>query len=1085
MSSNEDDYNDGEGSSRLFQTMKKRRIQRACDICRRKKIRCDGVQMPGNRCSNCIAYSFSCTYIEAAKKRGPPKGYVESLENRLERLDKLLRRLCPDETLYKELNNSIDNWSVEPPPAAPSSITDNNFSCPQPPGHKTPFDTVTTAIRGMTSDAKPTRDMTEDDDETALLLADSIKRMQLDPQDYRFFGKSSGAMLIRTALELKNEYYDGAHVSHVDSLHPSKPQLKNQRKEFWTTRPWEKDDPDQTPSPKFTFPEPDLAQSCIDLYFSSVNLYLPLLHRPSFLAALASNLHLTNPSFAHVYLLVCAVGARYSKDPRVRLDGVDSFHSSGWKWFDQVQMAKKGLLTPPTLYDLQRLCLSVQFLQGSSAPQSCWTLVGIGIRLAQDVGAHRRKLNNHTLTPEDEQWKRAFWVLVCMDRMVSSSLGRPCAIHDEDFDLDLPVDCDDEYWENEDPAKRFKQPPGKPSLITAFILYLKLHQILAFSLRTIYSINKSKILLGFVGQQWEQHIVAELDSALNKWVDSVPDHLRWDPNREDPQFFNQSVTLYAQYYHIQILIHRPFIPSPSKPSPLSFPSLAICTNAARSCSHVIDIQRRRGTERATIPPIQVCMAVFTSGIVLLLSIWGGKRSGLTTDPNKEMADVHKCMQALRNSEHQWHSAGRLWDILYELASVGELPLPQPSPPGGANKRERDSETPISATASEVSLSSMTGDGPRNIAGSKRAKDAERRASQQEWPVQQQRGGVGVGVGQSMGQPSMRRPASHSHLGSQAQAQMHQHHDSSSASPLSGSMSMSGIQSQGQQQQQQQPATPVECFALPVYSNELGRIPLHGGITFSAQAPVPPPASALGQVQQQQQRSNYWYSTPSGSSDGSASASVGAPSPSDGLGGMGIGIGVGGGGMLPHHVNVTHGHGHGNPMSSSSNGFGSIGEMSSMAVGVGVGQGFGMDPAEMVMFDDLAGTLGYGSGGSSFGVDGAGSMGQPSGQGQGSSSAAGLEGGYRGMAMDLRGDGRSQGMSGLNGHGHGHQHQQTNGGGGSGGGGGADEMYAFVDNDTIAMWSNAPTGFELDEWGTYLTNVSELTQGHGQHPSASG
>ena len=39
-----------------------------------------------------------------------------------------------------------------------------------------------------------------------------------------------------------------------------------------------------------------------------------------------------------------------------------------------------------------------------------------------------------------------------------------------------------------------------------------------------YSINKSKALLGFVGQQWEQHIVAELDSALNKWVDSVPDH---------------------------------------------------------------------------------------------------------------------------------------------------------------------------------------------------------------------------------------------------------------------------------------------------------------------------------------------------------------------------------------------------------------------------------------------------------------------------------------------------------------------------------------------------------------------------------
>ena len=55
------------------------------------------------------------------------------------------------------------------------------------------------------------------------------------------------------------------------------------------------------------------------------------------------------------------------------------------------------------------------------------------------------------------------------------------------FDLDLPVDCDDEYWYDPDPEKCFKQPPNKPSSVTAFILYIKLHQILAFSLRTIVS----------------------------------------------------------------------------------------------------------------------------------------------------------------------------------------------------------------------------------------------------------------------------------------------------------------------------------------------------------------------------------------------------------------------------------------------------------------------------------------------------------------------------------------------------------------------------------------------------------------------
>lgn len=132
--------------------------------------------------------------------------------------------------------------------------------------------------------------------------------------------------------------------------------------------------------------------------------------------------------------------------------------------------------------------------------------------------------------------------------------------------------------------------------------------------------------------------------------------VRWDPNREDPKFFNQSVVLWTAYYHTQILIHRPFIPSPSRPSPLSFPSLAICTNAARSCIHVVDMQYQKYP--MTSPQVQ--MAVFTSGIVLLLSIWGGKRSGLTTDPNKEMVDVHKCMAVLKGCEGIWHSAGRLW-----------------------------------------------------------------------------------------------------------------------------------------------------------------------------------------------------------------------------------------------------------------------------------------------------------------------------------------------------------------------------------------------------------------------------------------
>ncbi|KAF8910428.1 fungal-specific transcription factor domain-containing protein [Gymnopilus junonius] len=1046
MSSNEEEPNDGEASSGLFQTMKKRRIQRACDICRRKKS--DGVQMPGNRCSNCISYDFDCTYVEAAKRRGPPKGYVESIENRMDKLEKVLRQLCPDESVFKELNSLIDKWNPEQPiPKSITSVVHDKLGCTNALPGVAATDVVTSAIRGM-ADSKPLPriDPAEDDDETNLRLAESLRRMTLDPTEYRFFGKSSGAMLIRTALELKGKYTGDA----LD-LTTQLPPIINRRKVFWTLRPWEKI-AETIPTQKFEFPEDDVALHCVDLYFTNINLYLPLLHRPSFEKSINDGLHLTNNGFAHVYLLVCALGARYSEDPRVLLDGIDSWHSAGWKWFDQVQMVKRSIMGPPTLYDIQRYCLSVQFLQGSSAPQSCWTLVGIGIRLAQDVGAHRRKVNNHTMTAEDEMWKRAFWVLVCMDRMVSSSLGRPCAIQDEEFDLDLPVDCDDEYWDNDSPELRFKQPVDKPSLLSAFILYIKLHQILAFSLRTIYSINKSKALMGLVGPKWEQHIVAELDSALNKWVDSVPDHLRWDPNREDVRFFNQSATLYAAYYHVQILVHRPFIPSPSKPSPLSFPSLAICTNAARSCTHVVDIQQKRCPSDLAIPQMQVCMSVFTSGIVLLLSIWGGKRSGLSMDPSREMMDVYKCMHILKSSEDRWHSAGRLWDIMYELAYVGDLPLPQPSPPG--NKRERDAEIPISANAQSRDVSSRNMSGPRNIAGSRRVGKDTSATSQSRRPTQQQ-----SSVDISM--TAAHQHSSISYIKSQPQLFSLPRYPYIDPSSPASSSSASGLSVQPSPTAATSltptppPASAVEEYlSLPVYSNELGSLPLHGGCNDRQSPP-------------QQQNTNSWFSFREPSTSFSSLDDFGT---------------------LPRSNQLSN-------QQAAGRGFGSIANTSDSEMMTQIQPqgafGYGMDAeaamAVGMMFDGMSPFTSYGqqlppsSSSSTFDT---GSMGAGIGVGGNGGPVNNFLGNsYRppgtdaGMGLeDLMADGSFSVDPGAQ-----QQRRQNTGIGGNG----RNTGYDFIDNDTMSMWSNAPAGFTLDEWGSYLTNVSELTQGHAEHqPSGS-
>ena len=53
------------------------------------------------------------------------------------------------------------------------------------------------------------------------------------------------------------------------------------------------------------------------------------------------------------------------------------------------------------------------------------------------------------------------------------------------FDIDLPTECDDEYWAHADPGLAFKQPSGRPSKVAFFNCYVRLHQILAFAMRTI------------------------------------------------------------------------------------------------------------------------------------------------------------------------------------------------------------------------------------------------------------------------------------------------------------------------------------------------------------------------------------------------------------------------------------------------------------------------------------------------------------------------------------------------------------------------------------------------------------------------
>ncbi|KAK9761627.1 hypothetical protein K7432_013339 [Basidiobolus ranarum] len=97
MSSFADDHQEsnGTGTNSIEALTKKPRASRACDACRKKKVKCDN-EKPA--CSNCVSYGYECTYLEKQKKRGPQPSYPKALEDRLERLESVLSNLAKRNT---------------------------------------------------------------------------------------------------------------------------------------------------------------------------------------------------------------------------------------------------------------------------------------------------------------------------------------------------------------------------------------------------------------------------------------------------------------------------------------------------------------------------------------------------------------------------------------------------------------------------------------------------------------------------------------------------------------------------------------------------------------------------------------------------------------------------------------------------------------------------------------------------------------------------------------------------------------------------------------------------------------------------
>ncbi|KAI9818788.1 MAG: Glucose-responsive transcription factor [Pycnora praestabilis] len=108
---------------------KRSKVSRACDECRRKKIRCDATSESGiEQCSSCKRVGTRCQFSRVPMKRGPSKGYIKELADRLITLENSMQPTQHSDMQYGSMNedNTSPRASDEFSPPPPSSATSRN-----------------------------------------------------------------------------------------------------------------------------------------------------------------------------------------------------------------------------------------------------------------------------------------------------------------------------------------------------------------------------------------------------------------------------------------------------------------------------------------------------------------------------------------------------------------------------------------------------------------------------------------------------------------------------------------------------------------------------------------------------------------------------------------------------------------------------------------------------------------------------------------------------------------------------------------------------------------------------------------------
>ncbi|KAG5953323.1 hypothetical protein E4U53_006057 [Claviceps sorghi] len=488
------------------------RIAQACDRCRSKKIRCDGVRPT---CSQCASVGFECRTSDQLSRRAFPRGYTESLEERVRQLESEVVEL---KDLLDEKDEKLDMLSVlYGNHQRRSSIASTSHTLPSP---------GTSSSKASPSPASLSK-------EDSFRVQGSPLLFGVENSDPYLMGPSSGRSFIvsfkRKLQELGQSFteFNPEAFLHAQGCAPL-----TSGESGTTSRP----------------PPRIFSDRCVNVFFQEMAPLFPVLHKPSFLRIYEE--FVSDPErvkcrckIAQLYL-VFAIAGISSQNPDWQQIAICE---------QQWDKAVQSLVLENTMSTLQCLVLALLYCTLRADNKRIQHFKGLAVGLSHRLGLHQsqKRLSFGVLALETR--KKVFWTLYTLDCFSSATLGLPKLLREVDIQAEYPFDVDDEYI-----MDNGFQPtlPGEYTRLSSGLALFRMSRILARILENNYP--------SVVHHELSLRQMSSLDGELDAWYENLPMHLRLKFSQDKPSTditSSRSPILALAFYHVRALIHRPAIGS--------------------------------------------------------------------------------------------------------------------------------------------------------------------------------------------------------------------------------------------------------------------------------------------------------------------------------------------------------------------------------------------------------------------------------------------------------------------------------------------------------------------------------------------